>query len=87
MKAVSFLKILTTPYFFPSMPKRHLKGFDPNTDREVMSACENAQPNFGFKLKLKPHFSITAELKLKPYFYIIFLSLSKGPNGSHKKNP
>ena len=53
MKAVSFLKIMTTPYFFPSMPKRHLKGFDPNTDREVMSACENAQPNFGFELKLK----------------------------------
>ena len=32
--------------------------------------CENAQPNFGFVLKLKHHFSITVELKLKPHFSI-----------------
>ena len=32
--------------------------------------CENAQSNFGFELKLKPHFSITVELELKPHFSI-----------------
>ena len=35
-----------------------------------IQSCENAQPNFGFELKLKPHFSITVELKLKPHFSI-----------------
>ena len=37
---------------------------DRKAHKFVLLSCENSQPNFGFELELKPHFSFTVELKL-----------------------